>query len=158
MRFNTHRLLAAAVISVGAIGLTVAGCDMSPDVLEDNNGSALTTTPGAQLKESMFLGKWDLDGERTNTANGNSGVTDIPTDVVKDILGKGWKFHAGGGLSIDQTIGTKEGSWKLQGDTVTIDEGGGPHTYTARFQDGFLYLKKADGKYIVLERAKFFGF
>ena len=150
----TQRFALAAVATV----LVSGGCDMSPSVFEDNEGSTLNTN-GQQITTDMLVGKWDLDGERTNTANGNGGVVAIPSDIVTDVLGEGWKFHQGGGISLDRTIGTKEGTWRLDGDSLTVQPAGEKAVvYKASFRDGFLYLKPEQGRTLVFERNKFFGF
>jgi len=146
-----------------AAALALAGCDSTPTTshLQDNNGSTLTTTEGQQITEDMMLGKWDLDGELTNTANGNSGVDAIPSDIVKDVLGTGWKFERGGVLRTDQVIGSKPGTWKIEGtNTLVVQEGGQiePHKYQVSFRGGYMYLKRNDGRWMVMERDKFFGF
>lgn len=155
---KTHPLVRASLLAAAA--LLLSACDsLGPESIRDNEGSTLTTKPGEAIKESQLIGKWDSDGERTNTANGNSGVAAIPEDVYKDIMGKGWRFHAGGGLSIDQTIGSREGSWKLTPPAnLAITDKGSTTLYEASFRDGFLYLKNKEGRYLVMERNKFFGF
>jgi len=158
---NTRITLIACSTALSTILL--AGCDGSntPSALKDNDGSTLTTRDGRQITEDMLVGKWDLDGERTNTANGHSGVVAIPSDVVKDVLGKGWRFERGGVLRTDQVVGSKPGTWRIEGaNTLAIDEGGdrSPKSYKMSFRDGFLYLQRTDGSYIVFEKDKFFGF
>jgi len=147
-----------ACLTLGAAALAPLGCTSGEKPLAANSGKVINTTPDQQLTEDLFIGKWDLDGERTNTANGDGGVTDIPSDVVKDVLGKGWRFEKGGLLKTDQVVGWKTGSWRIDGKNKLIaDEGKGAFNYEASFKDGFLYLKKADGKVLVFERDKFFG-
>ena len=154
MMFRNVALLIVASAVVG-------GCSLRSGTMDPDSSKVINTVAGEQLTESMFLGKWDLDGERTNTANGSGGVTAIPSDVLKDVLGKGWVFEKNGSLRTDAIVGSKPGSWSIEGtDTVVIKESGQNEAkqYKARFTDGFLYLQKADGKYFVFERDKFFGF
>lgn len=163
MMTQTPRLQMFALTVLIACGLALTACETgsSTRAIEDNEGSTLTTAPGQQLNESMFLGKWDLDGERTNTINGAGGVGAIPADVVMDVLGKGWRFESGGVLRVDRAVGTARGSWKIEGaDTLVTTEPSkdGSQRYTASFRDGYLYLKAADGRWYVMERSKFFGF
>ena len=148
-------ILGSALFAGATLGLM--GCTSGDKPLQPNSGKSIDSTPGQTLTEAMFLGKWDIDGERTNTANGHGSVAAIPADITRDILGKGWRFEPHGDLKVDQAVGWKTGSWKLSGDSLTVDEGKGPHTYTAQFKDGYLYLKTADGKTLVFERDKFFG-
>jgi hypothetical protein len=128
--------------------------------MEDNEGSVLTTTTDQQLTESMFLGKWDLDGERTNTVNGQGGVEDIPSDVFKDVLGAGWEFQRNGVLKIDRTIGTRTATWRIEGANALVinDPDKGETRYEASFRDGYMYLKNPAGRWMVMEKGKFFGF
>lgn len=130
--------------------------------LQDNEGSTTTTADGAQITNEMMIGKWDLDGERTNTANGNAGVGAIPDDVIKDVFGKGWKFEAGGVLRTDEVVGSTPGKWRIDGkNTLVVSESsanGAETRYEVAFRDGFMYLKGQDGKFSVMEKSKFFGF
>jgi len=154
-----HIMLCTAACSFGL----VAGCHSDNDnaTLKDNSGSNLTTTSGQQITESMLVGKWDLDGERTNSANGHSGVTSIPSDITKDVLGKGWKFEPGGVLKTDQVVGSKHGTWRIEGNNTLVvleSPNATPKSYEASFRDGFLYLHRPDGTWMVFEKSKFFGF
>ena len=149
------RVTCAAALGLATLGV---GCTSGPDPLADNSGHRLTTRDGQQLAEAMFLGKWDLDGERTNNVNGGGGVTAIPTDVIKDVLGKGWRFESGGNLKSDLPVGWRNGSWRIEGkNTLVVNEGKGDQRYAAKFNEGYLYLTKTDGKVLVFERDKFFG-
>ena len=139
-------------LALGCLTLGPTACNSS------GGGPRFNTKPGEQVTEAMLLGKWDLDGERTNTANGHGGVGAIPSDVTKDVLGKGWKFDPDGVLKTDRAVGWKTGSWRLEGkSTLVVNEGSGEQKYDAHFQDGYLYLKKADGKFLVFERDTDFG-
>ena len=152
---------AVAVMAVVVVGI---GCSSSPNEMSadvrDNEGRLYNTAPGESIDSSKLLGKWDVDGERTNTANGNPGVLSIPADVFKDVLGAGWKIEEAGRLKVDRAGGYATGKWKLEGDkfSVLMPDRDTWTTYTARFQDGFLYLQDAAGNFKVFERSKFFGF
>ena len=145
-----------SLMATMALCLGLTGCS----TLQDNEGSTLTTQDNEQLKPEYFIGKWDEDGERTNTANGNSGVVAIPADVFKDVLGKGWQFEAKGILKIDAIVGSDTGSWKLEGkDQLAMTlPGDKQRKFTASFKEGYLYLKGENGKTTVFEKSKFFGF
>lgn len=154
---STLRLGMALFAAVAAFSF-VACSSMS-----DNEGSTLTTKDGEQITEAMIVGKWDLDGERTNTANGNAGVGAIPDDVVKDVFGAGWRIQPNGVMQTDKTVGSDVGAWKIEGkNTLIVQENKAANSpevrYEASFRDGFMYLKKSDGKYAVMEKSKFFGF
>lgn len=158
MYFQVTAILALAL--VGFAGCSSRPGEISPNV-EANDGSSLTTSPGEPLKEAWLLGKWDVDGERTNTANGASGVGAIPSDIFKDVLGDGWKFEPNGVVKIDAAGGYRRGSYTLAGDQVTVVYSGQPDgiTYTdVHFRSGYLYMKKPDGRWIVFEKNKYFGF
>jgi hypothetical protein len=119
------------------------------------------TVPGQQLKSEMFLGKWDLDGERTNKANGQTSAASIPSSILKDVMGKGWRFEKDGVLLTDTTGSARAGKWAIEGtDTLAVQEHDQtePTHYTARFSDGYLKLTRADGKIMVFQRDKFYGF
>ncbi len=138
----------------------MVGCSSKKFV--DNEGININSKPGEPIRAAWLMGddtKWDLDGERTNTANGRGGILDIPSDIIKDVLGKGWRFLPRGTLLADGTLKSKPGEWKLDGNLLTVREYGQPKgiTYKAHFRDGFLYLEKPDGKWMVFERNKFFG-
>jgi hypothetical protein len=157
--FKTPRFSLALGLLTVALVFSAPGCSS----LEDNDGSRLTTAESDQITESMLLGKWDLDGERTNTANGSSGVGAIPSDVGKDLGGEGWRFDVGGSLRTDQPVGTKQGRWRLTGkDSLTVQEDVANNSpelhFQVSFRDGFMYLKNSDGRYMVMEKNKFFGF
>jgi hypothetical protein len=157
MRFNS---LGFVLLCASA---AITGCDSAdtPSTLKDNSGSTLTTSAGQQITPDMLYGKWDLDGERTNKANGSAGIDAIPSDITKDVLGKGWRFEANGVLKTDDVVGSKPGSWRLEGgDTLVIQEAGQvePRSYDISFRNGFMYLRGSDGKYMVMEKDKFFGF
>ena len=147
--------LATAALAA-AIGLTA--CTSGPEPIQDNSGKIINTQPGEQLLEEQFVGKWDIDGERTNNAQGQGGVTAIPSDILKDTLGKGWRFERGGVLKIDAVVGSKTGSWRIVGkDGLAVTTPEGDQSFTAQFRAGYLYLKRADGKWFVFERDKYFG-
>lgn len=152
-------VLAAALAAAGLI----AGCSSdSLDLnLDDNKGSTLTTTPGQAITPDQLYGKWDIDGERTNTANGSSGTGAIPADIFKDIFGQGWKFEPNGVIKFDTTGGYTEGSYKIEGDKLSVRYAGGSTAtvYTASFKDGYLYLHDTQTKqFRVFEKSKFFDF
>lgn len=139
-----------------AMLLVLAACEMT----SDNEGRNYNTNPGEPIQESWLLGKWDLDGERTNTANGNAGVIAIPDDVLKDVFGAGWRFEQDGVLLVDGVLGSRGGTWRLESPDVLVlklpdrEE----RRYRARFTDGYLYLTGEGGRVRVMERSKFFGF
>jgi hypothetical protein len=158
---RNHRTRLLAIGLCGVAATLIAGCSSdSLDLnLEDNKGSMLTTQPGQAITQEMLLGKWDLDGELTNKANGKGDP--IPSSVFKDMFGPGWKFEANGVLKFDTTGGYTEGSYKISGDKLSIRYAGGAGdtVYTAQFKDGFLYLYHAETqKYRVFEKSKFFDF
>lgn len=129
--------------------------------LQDNNGSTLTTAEGEQITEVMLLGKWDLDGERTNTANGNPGVGAIPSDIAKDLFGEGWEFRPSGVLRTDDVVGSIPGTWRIEGkDKLIVKENANSPElhFMASFRDGFLYLKNVGGRFMVFEKDKYFSF
>jgi hypothetical protein len=143
--------------------LLLAGCSSTELRVDprDNNGSNLTTAAGEPLDPAMFYGKWDLDGERTNTMNGAGGVIAIPSDILKDIFGKGWKFEPGGILKTDVTGGYKVGTWRVEPPATLVvreDESCPDGRFEASFREGYLYLRSPGGRYAVMERDKFFGF
>ncbi len=151
-----NRTLTAICLSLTAL-CALPACD----AIKDNAGSTLTTEPNQQLTPAMFLGKWDLDGERTNATNGNSGVAAIPSDIAKDIFGKGWKFADKGVLLTDKPLGTDNGSWRIEGNnTLIVKEtpAAVERRFAASFRTGYMYLKQPDGKWLVFEKDKFFGF
>lgn len=157
-------MMSKPLITIAALAAALTfGCEgpSGPRPIADNSGKIVNTAPGDQLKVEDLYGKWDVDGERTNTINGWGDVTAIPADVVTDVLGKGWTFEPHGVLKVDRVIGKSRGTWKLEGkDTLAITE---PHSvevkYTAQFKDGYLYLlDNARKRYTVFERDKFFGF
>ena len=153
-----RRLSRSSCVALIAAALLVpVGCA----ALDDNDGSTLTTTDGQQIQKTTLIGKWDLDGERTNTANGRPGIGAIPDDIAKDIFGKGWRFRSGGVLLTDKTIGAQEGTWRLEGkDQLHLRErpSASERIYTVSFRDGYMYLRRPDGEHLVMERNKFFGF
>lgn len=159
IRHTPHlRLLSLLCLAGCLLWACTSGDQFSLD-LRDNDGSQLTTAPGQPLNEVWFIGKWDLDGERTNTANGNSGVAAIPSDILHDIFGEGWKFEHYGFLKVDTTGGYTPATWKLNGNQLTINFPDRPaETFVAHFSDGYLYLQDRYGRYRVLEKNKFFGF
>ena len=158
---NVRSIITICAMAIGLSAyLASTGCEstQTSNTLSENSGSTLTTTEGQQITDDMLLGKWDLDGELTNTANGNSGVEAIPSDIVKDVLGKGWRFERGGVLRTDAVVGSKAGTWKIDGkNTLTVQEAGqvDPHSYQVSFRGGYMYLKRGDGRYMVMERDKF---
>ena len=88
-------------------------------------------------------------------------MEDIPSDILKDVFGEGWKFEPGGVLRTDVTAGDVTGSWRLEGEnTLYLKErlGDSDRKFEIRFTDGYMYLKGADGRYMIMERNKFFGF
>src|SRR6187399_268904 len=87
-RMKLSRTIVLGLALLGAAALFQIGCASGDKPLAANSGKMLTTTPGQQLTEDMFIGKWDIDGERTNTANGYSGVGAIPADIARDMFGK----------------------------------------------------------------------
>jgi hypothetical protein len=145
------------------LGLMLSGCEnvhvTTPDVFKANSGSTLTTAPGQDLAEDMFLGKWDIHGDLTNSANGLNGVQAIPSDIAEDLFGRGWRFERGGIMRISAGLGTHQGEWKVSGDTVSIrtDRQLSMIDYTAQFSDGYLWLTRRDGRVFVFEKDKFFG-
>lgn len=153
------RITSSLIAVVLASAFTLPACTSGPEPVQENAGKAINTQPGEQLIEDQFIGKWDLDGERTNNARGQGGVTAIPSDIFKDTLGKGWRFERGGVLKIDATVGTKTGSWRIVGkDGLALTTPNGDQSFTAQFRAGYLYLQRSDGKWFVFERDKYFGF
>lgn len=151
---GSFALLIAAAIAVAT------GCASGPDPLGENSGRVLNTAPDEQLTPEMFYGKWDLDGDRTNTANGRTGIESVGSDVMKDLTGKGWRLAANGVMHTDKAVGTSLGRWRIDGrNTLIVKESADAieQTYQASFVDGYLYLHRADGIYLVFERDKFFG-
>ena len=145
-----------AVIVAFAASLT------SCSTFEDNEGSKLTTSPDEQLTEEMFLDKWDLDGEKTNSANGHSSVGAIPDDIGKDMFGEGWRFERGGVLRVDHDLGTKAGKWRIEGKNLLVlqedvEKNSEEIRLTASFRNGYLWLENGKGRFMVFERKKFFG-
>lgn len=156
MQGMMNRLAAAAVAAILAASI---GCSSSQPVRSGDR--PFNTVAGQQLKPEMFLGKWDLDGQRTNEANGKSAATAIPSSIFKDVMGAGWRFERDGVMFTDAATSAKPGKWSLEGlDVLVIQEYQKPEPvrYAARFSDGYLRLKRADGVYLVLQRNKFFGF
>jgi hypothetical protein len=158
---NNTCLLAIGLVCVGA-GF-MAGCSSDEiDVnIDDNKGSKLTTTPGTPITEQQLLGKWDLDGERTNLENGKGGAAAIGSNIFKDMFGSGWKFEPKGVIKFDKTGGYTVGSYAIEGDKVKIRYTGGAtdYVYQAHFQEGYLYLKDTQTKtYRVFEKSKFMDF
>ncbi len=154
-------LIGVALLSLGA-GFA-AGCssDGINANIDDNEGIRLTTAPGTALKEDQILGKWDLDGERTDLENGHAGAAALGSNVFKDMFGSGWKFEPAGVIKFDKTGGYTVGSYKIEGDKLRIryTSGTRDYVYLAHFQDGYLYLKDVETKsYRVFERSKFFDF
>ena len=66
---TTNIRLALAILALTFL----TGC-ASPKFIPDVDKLALETKPNEQLNEEMFIGQWDLDGEKINTANGAPGV------------------------------------------------------------------------------------
>ncbi|MBI1375637.1 MAG: hypothetical protein GC159_23245 [Phycisphaera sp.] len=151
---------AACLTAIVAL-LLAGGCTGSgPDPMSRNSGVNLTTRPDQSLRTSMFIGKWDINGKRTNLANGNSGLGAAPDNFWKDLTGKGWRFEEGGILWTKATFGSDKGHWRLKGKhELVIQEFGAPTevTYEAMFRDGYLYLKRPTGGWLVFERDKFLG-
>ena len=113
----------------------------------------LTTRPGHQLTEPMFVGSWILDEDQTNRANGAPEGAEVSDEILKGVFGKSWKFKPNGVLKTELPAGWKNGSWRIvDPDNLVVNEGNGEQQYAARFHDGDLCLKKADGKTLVLER------
>ena len=150
-----------ALAAVCAILLASSSCKqlgLSED-WRPNDGSTLTTKPGDPIEEKDLLGKWDLNGELTNRSNGFSGILAIPSNIITDTLGDGWKFEPEGVLLIDTTLGADPAMWKLDGNKLTVNLPGMPEppTYEAHFNFGYLYLKGKD-EWKVFEKNMFFGF
>lgn len=148
------------LLAASLIGLIGPACT----TLEDNNGSTLTTRDDEQIVEAMFIGgKWDLDGERTNTANGNGEVGAIPSDITKDMFGEGWSFRAEGVLKVDSgPFSETTGMWRIAGKNQLViqedvEKNSKVMNFVASFKEGYLYLKNAKGQFMVFERDKFFG-
>ena len=154
-RTSALALLCCALILPGT------GCSSSWNEmdfsLKSNSGSALTTHFDKPHIPAMFYGKWDVNGDMTNTANGHSGPASIPSDFAKDWVGVGWKFEPDNVLKVDIPLGYRLGWWQVKGDKLTIYDGP-PVTYRCHFQSGYLYLQAGDGEWIVLEKNKYFGF
>lgn len=152
------KIIVATVLALG-FGLVVGGCS----TFDDNYGSDFTTKEGDPITEGMLIGgKWDLDGELTNTANGNPGVGAIFSDIGKDMFGEGWQFLSGGVFKADDGLGETTGHWRIKNkNQLIIQEDVRKNTpelfFEASFKSGYLYLKNAEGKFMVLERGKFFG-
>lgn len=127
--------------------------------LADNAGSNRTTTPGDPLRPHWFFGKWDIDGRRTNLANGRAGLRTVPNTIYSDILGDGWKFEPNGELKIDGFARARVGQWRIDGNRLYIIKPGqqAETYYLAHFDAGFLYLYNRDGQWAVFEYNKFFG-
>ena len=157
------RNLVVMVLLLAVAGLGV-GCSSDLKDLsfnfEDNDGSTLTTTPGDPVKPEWLKGKWDVDGELTNTANGNPGISSIPENIDEDIFGTGWKFEDGGVLKVDTVGGFDLAHYRLDGCTLTVKlpDREEESVYQAHFQFGYLYLKDKNGNWTVFEKDKFFGF
>ena len=152
-------LLAISLLS--SVGCSSDLKDLSLS-FEDNDGSTLTTTPGDPVKPEWLYGKWDVDGELTNTANGNPGIDSIPQNINEDIFGIGWKFEPDGVLKVDVTGGFEMAHYQLDGCTLRVRLPGrnDESVYFAHFQYGYLYLKEQgkDADWTVFEKNKFFGF
>ena len=144
--------------------LSLAACSSKPNELNPsfaaNAGSNRTTSPGDPIQEEWLYGKWDVDGERTNTANGNPGLIAIGSDIARDMFGKGWKFEPNGVIKIDRAGGYVLGTYRIQGNRLLIKKAGDADftKYNAHFQDGYLYLYGPDSRWSVMEYAKYFGF
>lgn len=135
-----------------------SGCESHR--LSANSARMVTSVEGHQFTDSMFLGKWDLDGARTNAMNGVSGLSSIPSNLAKDLLGTGWMFREHGDLLTDTVLGKIQGRWRIHG-TQTLLVQQSPDRlimkFKASFRDGYLYLKTEDGRWWVFQRDKFFG-
>lgn len=144
----------------GIVAAGLGGCSSQSLTLDfrDNDGSTRTTAAGEAIQPHWLWGKWDLDGELTNRANGRY----VPlSDVAKDIFGPGWHFEEAGVLKVDATGGYETGSWWLEGGSVLVVQLPGaiqPQRYQAQFRGGFLYLTNERGGVLVFEKNKFFGF
>lgn len=142
------------------VATVLAACSSDRLTLDarDNDGSTRTTKPGEAIDPQWLYAKWDLDGRRTDRANGKEV---FGSDAAKDVFGEGWKFEPNGVLKVDVTGGYESGRWRLDPpNTLVVGLPGllREDSYTASFRDGFLYLKDAKGRYKVLEKNKFFGF
>ncbi len=158
VRSRSFRLFLGALVAV------VLCLPIACTTLEDNNGSTYTSRDDEQLTEAMFVGgKWDLDGERTNVANGDGSAGAIPSDIGKDMFGEGWKFLIGGVMKVDSgPFSSTTGTWRISGkNQLILQEDVEKNTkvlnFIASFKDGYLYLKNAKGQFMVFERDKFFG-
>ncbi len=147
--YRTSLILAA----VAMIGLMVAGC--SGPSQADIHAEAKAGTP---VTAENVLGKWDLDGEKTNTANGKEGILAIPGDIIKDTLGDGWLLESGGVLKVDDVVGSKTGSWTVSNGKLTVQLPGRDkkQTYKGTIMGQYMYLE-ANGEYRVFHKNKFFG-
>ena len=151
---NRRHLLVATALSAAL--LFISACT----ALEDNRGSSYTTEPGAAVDRAMFVGKWDVDGERTNTANGNPGVGAIPSDIWTDLFGAGWEFKKLGVLAVDSGAGTVVGDWRFEEPNrlyIKEKKDAEEKRFEVQFIDGYMYLKEPNGQITVMERDKFFG-
>jgi len=155
----TRRHAALLLLCVLSICLLSACNRNGPDPMAENAGVKLTTKPDQYLRTSMFIGKWDVDGKRTNLANGAAGIGTVPDNFWKDMTGKTWKFEEGGILYTSGTFSKKRGSWRLKGkDRLVVMEYGAPVevSYETLFRDGYMYLKRPNGAWIVFERSGLF--
>ncbi len=135
---------------------TVAGCNGGQTSWEGGGGPALTTQPGQQLTESMFLGTWSVDGPGTNRANGVDSPTYIPNEAMAKVLGKGWRFNPGGRMTIAGADKASGGTWSIRATNLVVIEGAttGSRRYDASFREGRLRLKPVHGDWLVLRRVE----
>ena len=124
----------------------LAGCSYDCD---------LTTRPGHQLTQAMFVGSWILDSEQTNHANAAPDDAEVSDEILKGVFGKTSEVQAQRHSPENRTprgLGRSVRGGSSTPDNLVVNEGNGEQQYAARFHDGDLCLLKADGKKLVLER------